>query len=60
MVRIMGGGLFELKDKSSRGLRRTFEAVGAGVTHYKPGDEVSEYGAARLPNMCALRKSLLH
>lgn len=41
MVRIMGGGLREPKDKSlGADFAGHVEAVGAGVTQYKPGDEV--------------------
>lgn len=41
LVRIMGGGLFEPKDKSlGADFAGRVEAVGTGVTQYKPGDEV--------------------
>ncbi|HLQ78061.1 MAG TPA: NAD(P)-dependent alcohol dehydrogenase, partial [Terriglobia bacterium] len=41
MVRIMGGGIREPKDKSlGADFAGRVEAVGAGVTQYKPGDEV--------------------
>jgi len=41
MVRIFGGGLFEPRDKSlGADFAGTVEAVGTGVTQYKPGDEV--------------------
>ena len=41
LVRIMGGGLFEPKDKSlGADFAGRVEAVGTGVTQYKPGDEI--------------------
>lgn len=41
MVRIFGGGLFEPRDKSlGADFAGTVETPGAGVTQYKPGDEV--------------------
>jgi len=41
MVRIMGGGIREPKNKSlGADFAGRVEAVGAGVTQYKPGDEV--------------------
>jgi NADPH:quinone reductase-like Zn-dependent oxidoreductase len=41
MVRIMGGGIREPKNKSlGADFAGRVEAVGAGVTQYKPGDDV--------------------
>jgi NADPH:quinone reductase-like Zn-dependent oxidoreductase len=41
LVRIMGGGLFEPKDKSlGADFAGRVEAVGVRITQYKPGDEV--------------------